>query len=74
VVGEKKFAYDVWGDTVNVAARMEAGGETGRINISASTYELVRDAFHCTHRGKMNVKHDRAVDMYFVETALDYAC
>jgi len=73
VVGEKKFAYDVWGDTVNVAARMESGGETGRINISASTYDLVRDAFLCTHRGKINVKHDRSVDMYFVDGTLGYA-
>ncbi|MBK8042718.1 MAG: hypothetical protein KBG02_12810 [Haliscomenobacter sp.] len=67
VVGDKKFAYDVWGDTVNVAARMESGSEPGRINISAETYKLVQQEFQCVHRGKIQVKNKGEVDMYFVE-------
>lgn len=66
VVGESKFAYDIWGDTVNLASRMESGGEPGRVNISGNTYELVKDYFDCTYRGKINVKNKGDVDMYFV--------
>ncbi len=66
VVGESKFAYDIWGDTVNLASRMETGGEPGRVNISGNTYELVKDYFDCTYRGKINVKNKGDVDMYFV--------
>jgi class 3 adenylate cyclase len=67
IVGIKKFAYDVWGDTVNTAARMEQHTEPGKVNISQATYELVKDKFHCTHRGKMEVKHKGEMDMYYVE-------
>jgi adenylate cyclase len=66
IVGVKKFAYDIWGDTVNIASRMESAGEPGKVNISATTYQLVKDLFHCTHRGKIMVKNKGEVDMYFV--------
>lgn len=66
VVGAKKFAYDVWGSTVNIAARMEANGEPGKVNISASTYDLVKDTFDCVHRGKIPAKNMGEIDMYFV--------
>ena len=67
VVGTKKFAYDIWGDTVNVAARMESNSEPGRVNISEYTYELVRDEFDCTYRGEIDVKNKGMMKMYFVE-------
>jgi adenylate cyclase len=67
IVGVKKFAYDIWGDTVNIASRMESGGEPGRVNISANTCELVKNSFHCTHRGKILAKNKGEVDMYFAE-------
>lgn len=70
VVGLKKFTYDIWGDAVNMAARMEQHGEAGKINISESTYELIRDKFKCTHRGKIEAKNKGDVDMYFVEGML----
>jgi adenylate cyclase len=67
IVGIKKFAYDIWGDTVNLASRMESSGEPGRINISSSTFELVQTKFTCTHRGKIQAKNKGEIDMYFVE-------
>jgi guanylate cyclase len=67
VVGKKKFAYDIWGDTVNVAARMEQNGKPDKINISEPTYLLVRNEFKCTPRGKITVKHAGELEMYFVE-------
>ena len=67
VVGEKKFAYDIWGDTVNVAARMESSSDAGKVNISASTYQLVKDQFKCEYRGKISVKNKGEVEMYWVE-------
>ena len=69
VVGHKKFAYDIWGDTVNTAARMEQNSDTNRINISQNTYELVKDDFNCTFRGKQHAKNKGMVDMYFVEAS-----
>jgi len=67
VVGHKKLSYDIWGDTVNTASRMESSGEAGKINISGTTYEFVRDFFICEHRGKMPVKYKGELDMYFVK-------
>jgi class 3 adenylate cyclase len=67
VVGIKKFQYDIWGDTVNLAARMEQSGVPGKINISQHTYEVVKEQFICVHRGKIEAKNKGDVDMYFVE-------
>ena len=66
IVGIKKYAYDIWGDTVNLAARMEQNSEAGKINISGSTYDLVKSKFSCTHRGKIQAKNKGELDMYFV--------
>ncbi|TAE83714.1 MAG: hypothetical protein EAY81_08315 [Bacteroidetes bacterium] len=66
IVGVKKYAYDIWGDTVNTAARMESNSEEGKINISQATYELVKNEFTCEYRGKINAKNKGEVDMYFV--------
>ena len=66
VIGKKKFAYDVWGDAVNLASRMESNGEIGKINISGTTFELIKDKFTCEYRGKLPVKGKDVVDMYFV--------
>ncbi|TAE13109.1 MAG: hypothetical protein EAZ95_11650 [Bacteroidetes bacterium] len=70
VVGDYKFAYDIWGDDVNTASRMESSGEAGKINISHTTYEIVKNNFICTHRGKINAKSKGEIDMYFVESKL----
>ncbi|MEO0581909.1 MAG: adenylate/guanylate cyclase domain-containing protein [Bacteroidota bacterium] len=70
VVGSKKFAYDIWGDTVNTASRLETSGEVGRVNISHETYLQVKDACICTHRGKLPAKNKGEIDMYFVEWAM----
>ncbi|MCZ4409488.1 tetratricopeptide repeat protein [Cryomorphaceae bacterium 1068] len=67
VVGKNKFAYDIWGDTVNTASRMETSGVIGQVNISGTTYEQVKDFFNCTHRGKVQAKNKGEVDMYLVE-------
>ncbi|MFI5135602.1 MAG: adenylate/guanylate cyclase domain-containing protein, partial [Chitinophagales bacterium] len=67
IVGIKKFAYDIWGDTVNIASRMESSGEAGKVNISGTTYELVKDKFICIQRGKIQAKNKGEIDMYFVE-------
>jgi class 3 adenylate cyclase len=67
VVGHKKLSYDIWGDTVNIASRMESSGEAGKINISGATYEFVKDFFVCEYRGKMPVKYKGELDMYFVK-------
>jgi len=71
VVGKKKFAYDIWGDTVNTAARMESNSEGGKINISETTYELIKDSFECAHRGKIEVKGKGEMNMYFAERQLN---
>ncbi len=67
IVGTKKFAYDIWGDTVNIASRMESSGEPGKLNISGSTHELVKGKFTCAYRGKIEAKNKGLIDMYFVE-------
>jgi len=67
IVGLKKFAYDIWGDTVNTASRMENAGEQNKVNISGTTYEKVKDLFTCTYRGKVHAKHKGLIDMYFVD-------
>ena len=68
VVGTKKFAYDIWGDAVNTASRMESSGEIGKVNISGSTYELIKNKFNCVHRGKIQAKNKGEIDMYFVNS------
>jgi class 3 adenylate cyclase len=67
IVGTKKFQYDIWGDTVNIASRMESGGEPGKVNISESTYTLVKERFKCIPRGKIKAKGKGEMEMYFVE-------
>ncbi len=67
IVGIKKFAYDIWGDTVNTASRMETSSEPGKINVSGTTHELVKDEFKFVHRGKIEAKNKGQVDMYFLE-------
>ncbi len=67
VVGMHKFSYDIWGDTVNTAARMETCGEPGKVNISFSTFELVKDRFLCTPRGKVKVKGKGKMEMFWVD-------
>ncbi|WP_066405345.1 adenylate/guanylate cyclase domain-containing protein [Flavisolibacter tropicus] len=67
VVGKKKYAYDLFGDTVNTASRMETNGEVGKINISETTYELIKGRYNCIPRGKINAKGKGDLNMYFVE-------
>jgi class 3 adenylate cyclase len=67
IVGVKKYAYDIWGDTVNTASRMESSSLAGKINISAAAYELLKNDFNCSYRGKINAKNKGEVDMYFLE-------
>ena len=67
VVGKKKFAYDIWGDTVNLASRMESSGEVGKVNISEATYQKVKHVFKCIHRGEIEAKNKGLINMYFVE-------
>ena len=66
IVGLKKFAYDIWGDTVNTAARMEQNSDAGKINISQATYELVKDKFACEYRGEIDAKGKGGLRMYYV--------
>jgi class 3 adenylate cyclase len=66
VVGEKKFAYDIWGDSVNIASRMESSGEPGRINISEATFDLIKSSFICETRGKIGAKNKGEMSMFFV--------
>lgn len=66
VVGDKKFAYDVWGDTVNTASRMESSGAAGEINISRALFEQIRFLFECEYRGKVHAKNKGEIEMYFL--------
>ena len=70
VVGRKKYAYDIWGSTVNIASRMESNGEVGTVNVSAATHEYIKDRYHCTYRGKIYAKNIGEIDMYFVDNEL----
>jgi class 3 adenylate cyclase len=74
VVGQKKLSYDIWGDTVNIASRMESSGEAGKINISGVTYELVKEFFICEYRGSMPVKYKGEMEMYFVNGIVPDLC
>ena len=70
IVGSKKFAYDIWGDAVNLAARMESSGEVGKVNISGATFHMIKDKFNCAHRGQIEAKNKGGVDMYFAEHSI----
>jgi class 3 adenylate cyclase len=70
VVGKKKYAYDIWGSTVNIASRMESNGEPGRVNISADAYRIIKDEFRCSYRGKIHAKNIGDIDMYFVDNEI----
>jgi class 3 adenylate cyclase/lipopolysaccharide biosynthesis regulator YciM len=67
VVGLKKYAYDIWGSTVNIASRMESNGAPGQINISSAMYDIIKDKYVCSHRGKIYAKNVGEIDMYFLE-------
>ncbi len=67
IVGIKKFAYDIWGDTVNIASRIEFAGEVGQVTISGTTYECVKDSFNCIYKGKTEAKNKGMIDVYIVE-------
>lgn len=66
VVGKSKYLYDIWGNAVNIAARMQQQGEKDRINISEETYNYIKDYFECESRGKVAIKNCDEVEMYFV--------
>ncbi len=70
VVGSKKFAYDIWGDTVNVASRMESMSEVGRINVSEQTHNLIKSDFDCEYRGEFEIKNHGKLKLYFVNSVL----
>ena len=67
VIGSKRIAYDIWGNTVNIAQRMETSGESGRVNISESTYEYISPFFECSSRGKIPTKNTGEIEMYYVD-------
>ncbi len=69
IIGIKKFTYDIWGDTVNLASRLEEAGEENKVNISEYTCMLIQDQFDCTYRGMINVKGKGDTKMYFVDKA-----
>ena len=71
VVGTKKFAYDIWGDSVNVASRMENKSLPGKINISESTYDLVKEVYDCEYRGEIDVKNKGMMKMFFIKGVKD---
>lgn len=67
VIGLKRFAYDIWGSTVNQAQRMEMHGQPGTVNVSGNTYEFIAPYFDCVYRGKIQTKHKGMLDMYYVK-------
>ena len=70
IVGIKKFAYDIWGDTVNLASRMETNGEAGKVNISETTYQLINPLFRCVYHRQYTETDGEDINMYFVEEYL----
>jgi len=66
VIGKKKFSYDIWGDAVNIASRLESNGEPGKINISEDTYQMIKGSFRCEARGKIFAKNKGEIEMFFV--------
>ncbi len=68
VIGKKKFAYDLWGDTVNIASRMESHGEVNEIQVSEATYHLIKETFTCSERGEIQVKGKGALKVYWVKS------
>lgn len=73
VVGTKKFQYDIWGNTVNIAARMESNSEPGKINVSENTYLLLKDNYKFKYRGKITAKNEQVLNMYYVEEEIGEA-
>lgn len=71
VIGKEKFAYDIWGDTVNTASRMESSGVVGEINLSSSTYELIKEFYTFESRGKISVKGKGEIDMYLLKDSIN---
>lgn len=69
VIGKRKFVYDVWGDAVNVASRMESHGLGGAVQITQATYELIKDEFACEPRGVVNVKGKGEMEVWLVRSA-----
>jgi class 3 adenylate cyclase len=67
VVGKKKYAYDIWGSTVNIASRMESNGAPGKVNVSQAIYEVIKNHYTCIPRGKISAKNIGEIDMYFIE-------
>ena len=74
VVGKKKFTYDIWGDTVNIASRIETASHPGEINISKEVYDKIKYFFNCEYRGKIPAKRKGEIEMYFVKGFLDELC
>lgn len=66
VIGRKKFSYDLWGDAVNIASRMESHGNSGAIQITQDTYTLIKDDFTCTHQGTVHVKGKGEMNVWFI--------
>ncbi len=66
VIGQTKFHYDLWGDTVNTASRMESHGKAGRVQIAQNTYELIKGDFECERRGTIQVKGKGEMETWFV--------
>ena len=73
VIGTTKFQYDVWGDTVNTASRMESHAEPGTIQVSRATYELIKDEYNCAERGLIEVKGKGALETWYVDSIRDDA-
>ena len=67
VIGERKFSFNIFGDTVNTAARIESANIPEKINVSQTTYQLIKNKFACEYRGKIEAKGKGEIDMYFVE-------